>query len=148
MGKSRSRAAKAASVFRIARSGAVKAKAKGRARPVTSGLKQVSEWRGAAGRGEAQPRRVAPRPHAGPAWPLPRGWPRAGPVRPCPGLGPRSRLTESWAAFFRARNCEVRHFHLNIGFMGLMPSKGGAQKGFIWLTSGKHPPPAASGCSA
>ncbi|XP_064298551.1 ribosomal biogenesis factor [Phalacrocorax carbo] len=42
MGKSRSRAAKAGSVFRIARSGAVKAKAKGKARPVTSGLKQIN----------------------------------------------------------------------------------------------------------
>uniref|UniRef100_A0A8C3PSJ3 Ribosomal biogenesis factor n=1 Tax=Calidris pygmaea TaxID=425635 RepID=A0A8C3PSJ3_9CHAR len=42
MGKSRSRAAKAASVFSIARSGAVKAKAKGKARPVTSGLKQIN----------------------------------------------------------------------------------------------------------
>ncbi|KAM7123736.1 ribosomal biogenesis factor [Ciconia boyciana] len=42
MGKSRSRAAKAASVFRIARSGAVKARAKGKARPVTSGLKQIN----------------------------------------------------------------------------------------------------------
>ncbi|XP_042641856.1 ribosomal biogenesis factor [Tyto alba] len=40
MGKSRSRAAKAASVFRIARSGAVKAK--GKARPVTSALKQIN----------------------------------------------------------------------------------------------------------
>ncbi|KAM6376221.1 ribosomal biogenesis factor isoform 1-T1 [Alca torda] len=42
MGKSRSRSAKAASVFSIARSGAVKAKAKGKARPVTSGLKQIN----------------------------------------------------------------------------------------------------------
>ncbi|KAM6103783.1 ribosomal biogenesis factor [Theristicus caerulescens] len=42
MGKSRSRAAKGPSVFRIARSGAVKAKAKGKARPVTSGLKQIN----------------------------------------------------------------------------------------------------------
>ncbi|XP_074879618.1 ribosomal biogenesis factor isoform X1 [Buteo buteo] len=42
MGKSRSRSAKAANVFRIARSGAVKAKAKGKARPVTSGLKQIN----------------------------------------------------------------------------------------------------------
>lgn len=48
MGKSRSRSAKGANVFRIARSGAVKAKAKGKARPVTSGLKQVS---GAGGGG-------------------------------------------------------------------------------------------------
>ncbi|KAM9388039.1 ribosomal biogenesis factor [Phaethornis superciliosus] len=42
MGKSRSRAAKAVSVFQIARSGAVKAKAKSKARPVTSGLKQIN----------------------------------------------------------------------------------------------------------
>ncbi|KAM6350381.1 ribosomal biogenesis factor [Podargus strigoides] len=42
MGKSRSRAVKTANVFRIARSGAVKAKAKGKARPVTSGLKQIN----------------------------------------------------------------------------------------------------------
>ncbi|XP_069710427.1 ribosomal biogenesis factor [Phaenicophaeus curvirostris] len=43
MGKSRARAAKAASVFRIARSGAAaKAKSKGKARPVTSGLKQIN----------------------------------------------------------------------------------------------------------
>ncbi|KAM9303825.1 ribosomal biogenesis factor isoform 1-T1 [Morus bassanus] len=42
MGKSRSRAAKAGSVFRIARGGAAKAKAKGKARPVTSGLKQIN----------------------------------------------------------------------------------------------------------
>lgn len=49
MGKSRSRSAKGANVFRIARSGAVKAKAKGKARPVTSGLKQVS---GAGGGGD------------------------------------------------------------------------------------------------
>ncbi|KAK2527915.1 hypothetical protein Q9233_007691 [Columba guinea] len=42
MGKSRGRAAKAVSVFRIAKSGAVKAKAKGKARPVTSGLKQIN----------------------------------------------------------------------------------------------------------
>ncbi|XP_037236609.1 ribosomal biogenesis factor [Falco biarmicus] len=42
MGKSRPRAGKAGSVFRIARSGAAKAKAKGKARPVTSGLKQLN----------------------------------------------------------------------------------------------------------
>ncbi|XP_054023141.1 ribosomal biogenesis factor [Dryobates pubescens] len=42
MGKSRSRAAKSASVFHIARSGAVKAKTRGKARPVTSGLKQIN----------------------------------------------------------------------------------------------------------
>ncbi|XP_030301042.1 ribosomal biogenesis factor [Calypte anna] len=47
MGKSRSRAAKAVSVFHIARSGAVKAKAKNKARPVTSGLKQVYKYRNA-----------------------------------------------------------------------------------------------------
>ncbi|KAF2981817.1 hypothetical protein EK904_011770 [Melospiza melodia maxima] len=41
MGKSRGGAAKAGSVFRIARSGVLKAKAKGKARPVTSGLKQA-----------------------------------------------------------------------------------------------------------
>ncbi|KAM6088174.1 ribosomal biogenesis factor [Chlamydotis macqueenii] len=41
MGKTRSQAAKAVSVFRIARS-AAKAKAKGKARPVTSGLKQIN----------------------------------------------------------------------------------------------------------
>ncbi|KAM6318461.1 ribosomal biogenesis factor [Aegotheles albertisi] len=43
MGKSRPRAAKAASVFRIARSGAAaKAKGKGKARPVTSALRQIN----------------------------------------------------------------------------------------------------------
>ncbi|KAM9278992.1 ribosomal biogenesis factor [Cariama cristata] len=42
MGKSRSRAAKGANVFRLARSGAVKAKGKGKARPVTSGLRQIN----------------------------------------------------------------------------------------------------------
>ncbi|XP_068041894.1 ribosomal biogenesis factor [Anomalospiza imberbis] len=42
MGKSRSGAAKAGSVFRIARSGVLRAKAKGKARPVTSGLKQIN----------------------------------------------------------------------------------------------------------
>ncbi|XP_051466579.1 ribosomal biogenesis factor [Apus apus] len=41
MGKSRSRAAKAANVFSIARRGA-KGKGKGKARPVTSGLKQIN----------------------------------------------------------------------------------------------------------
>ncbi|XP_005479597.1 ribosomal biogenesis factor [Melozone crissalis] len=42
MGKNRGGAAKAGSVFRIARSGVLKAKAKGKARPVTSGLKQIN----------------------------------------------------------------------------------------------------------
>ncbi|XP_054241573.1 ribosomal biogenesis factor [Indicator indicator] len=42
MGKSRSRAAKKVSVFHIAHSGAVKAKTKGKARAVTSGLKQIN----------------------------------------------------------------------------------------------------------
>ncbi|XP_041891818.1 ribosomal biogenesis factor [Corvus kubaryi] len=42
MGKSRGGAAKAGSVFRIARSGVLRAKAKGKARPVTSGLKQIN----------------------------------------------------------------------------------------------------------
>ncbi|XP_009070513.1 PREDICTED: uncharacterized protein C8orf59 homolog [Acanthisitta chloris] len=42
MGKSRARAAKAPSVFHIARSGALKAKAKGKARPVTSGLSPIN----------------------------------------------------------------------------------------------------------
>ncbi|XP_061850458.1 ribosomal biogenesis factor isoform X3 [Colius striatus] len=42
MGKSRAQAAKAVSVFRIARSGAVRAKGKGKARPVTSALKRIN----------------------------------------------------------------------------------------------------------
>lgn len=54
MGKSRGGAGKAGSVFRIARSGVLKAKAKGKARPVTSGLKQVSAAvGGGAGRAAA-----------------------------------------------------------------------------------------------
>lgn len=55
MGKSRGGAAKAGSVFRIARSGALKAKAKGKARPVTSGLKQVSAAAGGGAGGAAGP---------------------------------------------------------------------------------------------
>ncbi|TRZ17873.1 hypothetical protein HGM15179_009240 [Zosterops borbonicus] len=42
MGKSRGGAAKGGSVFRIARSVGIRAKAKGKARPVTSGLKQIN----------------------------------------------------------------------------------------------------------
>ncbi|XP_032562680.1 ribosomal biogenesis factor isoform X2 [Chiroxiphia lanceolata] len=42
MAKSRGGAAKAGSVFSIARSGALRAKAKGKARPVTSALKQIN----------------------------------------------------------------------------------------------------------
>ncbi|XP_005042316.1 PREDICTED: uncharacterized protein C8orf59 homolog [Ficedula albicollis] len=42
MAKGRSGAPKAGSVFRIARSGVLRAKAKGKARPVTSGLRQIN----------------------------------------------------------------------------------------------------------
>lgn len=82
MGKSRGGAAKAGSVFRIARSGVLRAKAKGKARPVTSGLKQVSAAAGGgASRAGAAPHHgEGPGPAAAPEGGLgPAGFP---PLRP------------------------------------------------------------------
>lgn len=82
MGKSRGGTAKAGSVFRIARSGVLRAKAKGKARPVTSGLKQVSAAAGGgAGRAAAAPHLgEGPGPAALPAGGLgPAGFPPLGP---------------------------------------------------------------------
>lgn len=82
MGKSRGGAAKAGSVFRIARSGVLRAKAKGKARPVTSGLKQVSAAAGGgAGLAAAAPHLgEGPGPAALPAGGLgPAGFPPLGP---------------------------------------------------------------------
>lgn len=72
MGKSRGGAAKGGSVFRIARSAGIRAKAKGKARPVTSGLKQVSA---AAGGGAG--RAAVPAGGLGPAGVSPLGPRRA-----------------------------------------------------------------------
>lgn len=56
MGRSRGGAGKASTVFSIARSGVLRAKGKGKARPVTSGLKQVSAGPGEALAGRASAR--------------------------------------------------------------------------------------------